>query len=56
MKISFVLLSAFSASAYAASGWRVLDPYKLATGECIVEGTVNDCNFDFPCTKNYSVS
>jgi hypothetical protein len=56
MKMPFVLLSVFIVSAYAASGLCILDPYKLATGEFAVEGTAYDYKFDFPCTKNYSVS
>lgn len=56
MKLSFVLLSAFGASAYAASGLCVADHYKLTAGECVVGGTVYVCDSEFPCTGNYNVS
>jgi hypothetical protein len=56
MQLSFALLSAFTASAYAASGLCVADHYKLTAGECVVGGTVYDCDSEFPCTKTYNVS
>lgn len=56
MKLSLVLLSAFAASAYAASGLCVADHYKLTAGECVIGGTVYVCDAEFPCTKNYNVS
>lgn len=56
MKIYLVILTALGASAYTAPGLCVADPFGLSAGNCVVDGTIYNCDPSFPCTKNYSVS
>ena len=56
MKIYLIVLTAFGASAYAASGLCVADPYALSAGNCVIDATVYNCDSSFPCTKDYNVS